>query len=257
MNKTLIFEGAGWAGADTSRGTNVLNCRIRTRIRNNSGRLIYLEMGGTHFDKKQKHYIPKYAQGLEYATHIDHLFYDDAKWDKRRNFSRSLSPLTNVNFEYNKANIIKFVNEKLDCSFDDMEVINEGLRVFDTENPLCNSTDKEFEPFEDIEININTLDGIKPILDYKSRGFAQYRISYDYIKKLPYLNKWMSERSQQEQLKFPHYNYIASLRWDNKGIITELEITARQNFCCMGLSVEDLQSVIDEIKKVNKEVLTA
>ena len=44
--KTLVFEGAGWAGADTSKRTDVTNCRIRTRIKNREGRIIYLEMLG-------------------------------------------------------------------------------------------------------------------------------------------------------------------------------------------------------------------
>ena len=50
--KTLIFEGAGWSEADTSKGTDVTNCRIRTRIRNNEGRVIYLEMGCYKDEKK-------------------------------------------------------------------------------------------------------------------------------------------------------------------------------------------------------------
>jgi hypothetical protein len=252
MNKTLIFEGAGWAGADTSKATDVTNCRIRTRIRNNAGRLIYLELGGTYFDKKQKHYIPKYADGLEYATHIDHLFYDDAKWDKKRNFSCSLSPLTNSHFEYNKVNIIKFVNEKLDCSFDDMEVINEGLYVFDTEQPICSSTDKEFKPFQDIEININELDSVKPIVKWDRYNQAEYRISYNSLMQIPYMKRYIDEQTVQNRKDyFKGSKFSATFRWDENGIIISLELHAD---CCMGVGAEDVQTIIDLIKNDNKEV---
>lgn len=47
----------------------------------------------------------------------------DSKWDNNRNFSRKLQPLTNIHFEYNKENILKFVNEQLNCSFDNMSQV--------------------------------------------------------------------------------------------------------------------------------------
>jgi len=140
--KTLIFEGAGWADADISKATDVGNCRIRTRLRNNSGRVIYLEMGCCHFENPK--ITPKYAKGLNYATHIDYLFYCDSEEDNKNCFSKELEPLTNISFEYNKENILKFVNEKLNCSFDDMIVYNNNkIRVHDTIEPLCSCAEGE------------------------------------------------------------------------------------------------------------------
>lgn len=247
--KTLIFEGAGWAGADTSKETDVTNCRIRTRIRNNNGRVIYLEMGGCKFTGK---YMPKYAEGLSIATHIDDIFYNDSKWDTRRNSSNELSKLTNTRFEYNKENILKFVNENLNCSFDAMEVFNDcSVRVHDITEPLCNCCNSDYIPFKEIEININVLDTVKPISDYKDRGFAKYNIGYDFLMSISYMNKYINERTSREQQEIKTYNFIAILRWNLNGIITELEVTAKQNFCTMGLSAEDLQSVINEIIKCN------
>jgi len=133
--KTLIFEGAGWADADTSKATDVTNCRIRTRLRNNSGRVIYLEILCCHFENPKT--TPEWAKGMNYTAYIDSVFYSDSKWDNNRNFSRDLQPLTNIHFEYNKDNILKFVNEKLNCSFDNIVIYNNGeVRVHNSEEPL-------------------------------------------------------------------------------------------------------------------------
>jgi aryl carrier-like protein len=254
MNKTLIFEGAGWAGADTSKGTDVTNCRIRTRLRNNIGRIIYLEMGCCYFDEKTK-IVPNYAEGLKYATHIDSVHFDDAKWDKKRCHSRSLSSLAKTYFEYNKDNILKFVNEKLDCSFDSMEVINEGLHIFDNEEPVCSSTDKEFEPFRDIEVNINALDSIKPIIKWDRYREAEYRISYNSLMQIPYMKRYAEERAEQNCKDFlKDGKYKAVFRWDENGIITSLELHAG---CCMGVSAEDVQNIVNLIITDNKQVMAA
>lgn len=140
--KTLIFEGVGWADADTSKATDVGNCRIRTRLRNNSGRVIYLEMGCSHFKKPK--YAPAWAKGLKYVAFIDFLFYCDSEEDNRNYVSKELQPLTFIHFEYNKENILKFVNEKLNCSFDDMIVYNNNeIRVLNTIEPLCSCVEDE------------------------------------------------------------------------------------------------------------------
>ena len=253
--KTLIFDGAGWAEADTSKGTDVTNCRIRTRLRNNIGRVIYLEMGCCHYDSKTK-YIPKYAEGLNYATHIDHLFYTDSKWDSKRNCSRELSPLTTVKFEYNKENVLNFVNNSLNCSFDSIEVVNDGLNIHATKEPICDCSDGNYEPYKDIEINIATLDGIKPVIDNDKLNFADYRLSYNSAMKLDYMRKYVQDRTETEQRSYKSLNFVSQLRWDSKGVITELVITGK-NFCHLGLGSENLQEVIDMIKDDNRKEITA
>lgn len=242
--KTLIFEGAGWADADTSKATDVGNCRIRTRLRNNSGRVIYLEMGCCHFENPK--FAPAYAKNLNYATHIDHLFYCDSKWDDRRNFSRELQPLTNIHFEYNKENILKFVNEKLNCSFDNMVVYNNNeVQVHNSKEPLCDSSDGNYIPYEDIEINISELDGVKPI--YSKDWYAVYKISYNSLLKLPYMKKYFENQSKWRQIP-KEEDCKAYFRWDKNGIITDLELHAG---VCMGVSAEDIKTIIDLIKKDN------
>ena len=249
--KTLIFEGAGWADADTSKATDVGNCRIRTRLRNNSGRVIYLEMGCCHFENPK--YAPEYAKGLNYATHIDYLFYCDSNWDNNRNYSRDLQPLTNTYFEYNKENILKFVNEKLNCSFDDMIVYNNNeVRVHDTIEPLCSCAEGEYKNYQykDIEININELNGIKPICG--KEWFAVYKISHNSLIQLPYMKKHFEEMKKQN-IQFKEEDNKVYFRWNKNGIITDLTIHATG--VSMGISAEDIQKIIDLIKIDNINLL--
>lgn len=240
--KTLIFEGAGWEGADTSKATDVGNCRIRTRLRNNSGRVIYLEMGCCHFENPKV--TPEWAKGFNYGAYIDSVFYTDSSWDNNRNYSRDLQPLANTYFEYNKENILKFVNEKLNCSFDDMIVYNNNeVRVHDTIEPLCSCAEGEYK-YKDIEININELNGIKPI--YGKEWFAAYKISHNSLMQLPYMRKYFENQSKWGQI--PKEDCKAYFRWDKNGIITDLELHAG---VCMGVSAEDIKTIIDLIKKDN------
>jgi len=245
MNKTLIFEGAGCV----ERG-NVENCRIRTRIRNIEGRLIYLEMGGIEFTGKN---IPQWSKGFKYTGRIDHLFYCDASWDENRNHSASLDAITTKNYEYNKETILKLVNDNLNCNFTDIQIINEGVRVHDTKEALCDCSKDGYTPFKEIEVNINELEGIKPVMEHQRTNLAEYKINYKFIKKIEPLKRWMDERSSKEQEDFKTFNFNVRLRWNAKNIISSIEVSARQNFCNMGLGAEDLEFIINAIKESNKK----
>jgi len=242
--KTLVFEGAGWADADISKATDVGNCRIRTRLRNNNGRVIYLEVLCCYFENQKM--IPTWAKGLNYVSYIDAVFYTDSKWDSRRSVSKELQPLTDLHFEYNKANILKFVNEKLNCSFDDVVVYNNGeVWVFDTEEPLCDCSDGNYVPYQDIEIHRSRLDGIKPL--HTNDWYAAYKISYNSLLQLPYMKRHFDRQSEWDQ-KPKEEDCKAYFRWNKNGIITDLELHAG---VCMGVSAEDIETIIDLIKKDN------
>lgn len=248
-DNTLIFEGTGWDKAESSVKSGVGNCRIRTRIRNNDGRLIYLEMTGHEVTKNS---LKKY-NGYNFVGNISHCFYADSQWDARRNYSSELSYIEGEHFEYNKESILKFVNEKLNCSFDNVEVINDNsVRVHDTYEQLSDCSIEGYKPYKEVEIHISELDGIVPLSQY-TRG-AHYRISHDYVKQIPGLNRWMQERTEREKQQFPNLSYYANLRWDTEGIIICLEVSARQNFVLVGLGSEELQSAIDAIKKAYHQV---
>ena len=123
MKKILYFEGAGWDGAEDSKATDMKNCRIRTAFKNDKGNRIYLEMScvkaGGRFQKAYNH--------LKYAGHISDCFYiTDNSDDCNINQIQQGEGL----FEYNKINILNFVNS-LGCHFDDVETLPDlaGYRV--------------------------------------------------------------------------------------------------------------------------------
>jgi len=242
MNKTLIFEGAG------SEITVVGNCRIRTRIRNIEGRLIYIEING--FQNTNK--TPNYAKGLNTVGHVDCCFYDDHTWDIRNNSSSQLSHITKKHFEYNKENILKLVNEDLNCNFDNLEVVNKGLHVHSTKEPLCDCSIEGYTPFKETKINISVLDGVRSQQYYEKNGLARYALPYEFVKEMPFLKSWMQERTKKEQEDFKKYGYYTTLIWDKLGNIYSMEISARQNFVCMSFGFEQLEDVIKAVKEYNK-----
>jgi len=242
QKNTLIFEGAG------SEMFEVGNCRIRTRIRNNEGRLIYLEING--FQNTNR--TPNYAKGLNIVGHVDSCFYADSTWDARSNNSSKLSYVTKNHFEYNKENILKIVNRDLNCDFDSMEVVNKGLHVYSIKEPLCDCAKEGYIPFKEVKVNINTLNGVQSQQYYESSHLARYALPYNFVKGIPSLKSWIEERTKKEQEDFKKYNYYATLVWDKEGNIYSMEISARQNFVSMSFGFEQLENVIKAIKEYNK-----
>jgi len=242
QNNTLIFEGAG------SEMFEVGNCRIRTRIRNIKGRLIYLEILG--FQNTNK--TPNYAKGLDVVGHIDCCFYADHTWDTRNNSSSQLAHITKKHFEYTKENILDIVNKELNCNFNSLEVVNKGLHVHSTKEPLCDCSKEGYTPFKETKVNINVLNGVQSQQYYESSRLARYALPYSFIKDIPSLKGWIEERTKKEQEDFKKYNYYTTLVWDKNGNIYSMEISARQNFVCMSFGFEQLENVIKAIKEYNK-----
>ncbi len=125
MNKILLFEGAGWDKCDSC--TDVGNCRIRTRIKNNDGEIIYLEMMGrkSSLTEQVKRGYPEYVGFVSHCHITDN---DSSKY-------RKLELGTRIAWE--KEILLDWVNKELDCSFDSLVVDNENVRVHDTKEPLC------------------------------------------------------------------------------------------------------------------------
>lgn len=130
MNKTLIFEGAGMSGTQPQVG----NCRIRTRLQNNNGRIIYLEMGGTEIGKHSGILQGQYIN----MGYVDFVHYEDIEEDRKANHSPELRRFEHNRFEYTKENILRFVNENLNCSYKDIEILNDGsIYVHGVKEPIC------------------------------------------------------------------------------------------------------------------------
>jgi hypothetical protein len=126
INK-LFFEGAGCVAID-----KVENCRIRTRLKNNNGELIYLEIIGS----TPHEYTPDHLKAYSAIGHIDfcHLSADREE--------KCIKP-GNIHFEYTKENILKWVNDNLNCSFTEIVIDNNNIHVFENESPLCISIQKK------------------------------------------------------------------------------------------------------------------
>lgn len=123
--RTLYFEGAGWSGADTSKMTDMNNCRVRTAFTNDEGKKIYLEIcasvPGKHSADRVKNFeVAGWIDSCHYITGGDN--------DENENviYHRNYTVI-----EYNTASVLNFVNS-LGCSFDAVETVPDlgGYRVF-------------------------------------------------------------------------------------------------------------------------------
>lgn len=130
MKKVLYFEGAGCVHAYGN--SDIENCRIRTAFTTNEGRKIYLEMICNLIDSKNV----KYSCNEGFKTGdcrgwVDscHYITDDPKID---DCNASRTGFEHYSFLFTKANLLKFINEELNCSFDEVVILNDltGYRVF-------------------------------------------------------------------------------------------------------------------------------
>lgn len=88
---------------------------------------------------------------------------------------------------------------------------------------------------KDIEININELNGIKPICG--KEWFAVYKISHNSLMQLPYMKKHFEEMKKQN-IQFK-----------------EKDKTIHTTGVSMGIGAEDIQKIIDLIKIDNINLL--
>lgn len=130
--KTLYFEGAGWPKTEEGVKTGVGNCRIRTAFHLKNGKRVYLEILGTKVTKHMSKDVQKY----KYVSWIDFCHYitdEDPNEDCNKHAMREIERV--VRFEYNKQNILEFVNS-LGADFDRIRVLPNlaGYRVFASKN---------------------------------------------------------------------------------------------------------------------------
>lgn len=114
MKKLLYFEGAGMSGT----GGEVGNCRIRTAFKNDNGSKVYLEMLGFNNSSKKMQFENRIA------GRVDHCF-----WILEDGEQMTADIERNISFEYTKESILNVINEKLDCSFDEVVILEKLYRV--------------------------------------------------------------------------------------------------------------------------------
>jgi hypothetical protein len=162
--KTLYFEGAGWAGADTSKATDVTNCRIRTAFTNNDGNKIYLELGSASICNKNIM--------ARYWMHIDHVFYITGGKDDCNESQIKFDWESLKSYDYSISDITKWINKNLNCSFDNILVLPNlaGYRVHD-DNRGYNFAD-EFEYDAELTVTRETIE--KHFYDFEKSEGKQY-----------------------------------------------------------------------------------
>lgn len=122
MKKVLYFEGAGCVHGYGD--SDIENCRIRTAFTNNQGKKIYLELTSSEKTRYNKNFERFKDKPYGYcAAFIDFCHFvtndkDDCN-ESRLEFER------NYSFHYTKVDLLQFINEKLNCSFDEVVILNE------------------------------------------------------------------------------------------------------------------------------------
>ena len=121
MGKVLYFEGAGWADCN-----NVGNCRIRTAFTNDEGKKVYAEFSnGIRYIKNKVAFNYISCLSCFYIT-------DDPSVDDENKNRMKCEKKKTFEIEYTKENILKFINEECNGSFDEIVVLDylAGYRVF-------------------------------------------------------------------------------------------------------------------------------
>lgn len=121
-NKVLYFEGAGCV----PRG-EVSNCRIRTAFHLNNGQPVYLEIIGTEVTKHSGDTVKMYGPYAGIVQSCFEIHAADACEDENAHTIQR-----GISFRYTYADILRFVNS-LGASFDRVEVLDSGYRVFDSD----------------------------------------------------------------------------------------------------------------------------
>lgn len=186
MKKVLYFEGAGWAGAESSKET-IGNCRIRTAFTNDEGRQIYLEMETAPKYKGKN--IERYGLLISYVHWIT---------DDEDDCNNSRIPFnyrdTIDNYNYSNEDITKWINKNLNCRFDNIVALPDlaGYRVH-AENRGYNLVDgfifdKELlEKREEVKGHFHEIE--------KSEG-----------KKYPNFSLWVDEENKNILHLLRHFN---------------------------------------------------
>ena len=166
MGKVLYFEGAGWVDCN-----NVGNCRIRTAFTNDEGKKVYVE-----FSNGIRYIENKVAFNYISCLSCFYITDDPSVDDENKNWMKCEKKKT-FEIEYTKENILKFVNEECNCSFDEIIVLDylAGYRVF--------SDSKKHDCFESYnfgdEFNYNAgitnkrIEKVKQMREYFKNVFNQ------------------------------------------------------------------------------------
>ena len=121
--------------------------------------------------------------------------------------------------------------------------------VHNSEEPLCDSSDGNYIPYKDIEGKYKRTGRSKNI--HAKDWYAVYKISYNSL--LGNYPTWKSiKKTNQMGTSAKRWKIVKHILDGIKRHITDLELHAG---VCMGVSAEDIKTIIDLIKKMVSIVL--
>lgn len=131
MSKILYFEGAGCV--EGHGDSDIENCRIRTAFTNNIGDKYYLELTSIEVTKRDHVKYKRFKDlpigyCLGFVSSCHKITNDSSIDDENTN----RVTLEDESVHYKKEDLLLFINKNLNCSFDEIVILNEltGYRVF-------------------------------------------------------------------------------------------------------------------------------
>lgn len=118
MKKTLYFMGMGMNfTSEEVKGSDVGNYRIRTTFKDNNNNIIFVEFSRGH---KLERINNKLVITSDLALHVGHLFNLSVSDNENESHIKSNSE----GYLYTKADIIRFINDNFNVSFDDIIILD-------------------------------------------------------------------------------------------------------------------------------------
>ncbi|RZD19753.1 hypothetical protein [Pseudoalteromonas sp. MEBiC 03485] len=125
MSDKLIFEAVG---VPCDNGTQ--SCRIRSRLKDGNGSVVYLELSGVKRNKNLTENMLKTP--FEQIGYIEHAFYEKPDGDESDKVERRIP----CYFDYTNDGILSFVNSLLETNYQSI-LFDENIRVFETKDCIC------------------------------------------------------------------------------------------------------------------------
>ena len=127
-NNTLIFKAMGLTGSSTG----VANCRIRTRLKDAKGRVVFLELISHEITKYSAEHVKQLGfRCAGFATHAFYVVQDTS------DESNPIEGCRSAVFEYTEEGIVAFVNSLLGTNFKSMKIHDLDFELSETDECLC------------------------------------------------------------------------------------------------------------------------
>lgn len=115
--KTIFFEVVG--AENNLKQTDIKNDKLRSEFINNDNQKIYIDL--SRCPRWGINEFKRHSIIFEWALSVNTVY--NMTIDKPIKISNQQ---TRNKYDYNKCDILKFINEQLNCSFTDLQLLNES-----------------------------------------------------------------------------------------------------------------------------------